>query len=274
MIANKLSNEILECSIVFFNYWNEENSDDFDPFEDALKIAKYAESIGSTGQARNRIDEAINTLEDMRFRDAFQLIGFLKEIIGVFKEVEQKNSDTQAIISGRTTSVNEGEVMKMIRPIFTDQLVRKITNSDKEDLINDFHRTLNTIINLFSYTYSDFFKKKKDVFISNLPISNSIKYNFVKSKIDREISNLNSELSKTKSKQYYSSELQNLNNQMSSIKEWQMFRGKETRERQVAEQQQKINNIIAKGETEKKRDISKIEEQLVLKRIELKELTK
>ena len=114
----------------------------------------------------------------------------------------------------------------------------------------------------------------KDVFISNLPISNSIKYNFVKSKIDREISNLNRELSKTKSKQYYSSELQSLNNQMSSIKEWQMFRGKETRERQVAEQQQKINNIIAKGETEKKRDISKIEEQLVLKRIELKELTK
>jgi len=273
MIANKLSNELLECSIIFYNHWNEDTIDDFDPFDDAIKIAKYAKSIGSSGQARNRIDEAITTLEDMRFRDAFQLISFLKEIIGVFDEVKRKNSDMQAIISGRRTSVNEGEVMKMIRPIFTEQLVIKISNSYKDNLINDFSKTLNTVINLFSYTYSDFFNKKKDVFISNLPITNIIKYKFEKSKIDREISNLNRELSKIKGKQYYKSELQNLNNQMASIKEWQAFRGKETRERQIAGQQQKINNLIAKGETEKKREVSRIEGQLEIKRSELNEFT-
>lgn len=273
MIANKLANELLECSIVFYNHWSKNAVNDFDPFDDALKIAKYAKSIGSTGQARNRIDEAITTLEDIRFKNAFQLIAFLKEIIGVFAEVEKKNFDIQAIISGRRTSVNEGEVMKMIKPIFTDQLVKKISNSKKNNLINDFNQTLNKVINLFSYTYSNFFKKKKDIFISELPISNNIKYNYVKAKIDREIRNLNSELSDVKSKQYYSSKLQNLNYQMINIKEWQLFRGRETRESQISDKQQEINRIIEKAENEKKRDISRIEEQLVIKRREYNELT-
>jgi hypothetical protein len=272
MIANKLSNELLECSIVFYNHRNENSTDDFDPFEDALKIAKYAKSIGSTGQAKNRIDEAITTLEDMRFRDAFQLISFLKEIIELFDDVKKNNSDIQAIISGTITSVNESKVIKMIKPIFTNQLVMKIANSNKDNLINDFDRTLNKIIVLFSFAYFDFFKKKKDVFISNLPTKNSIRKKFEKEEIDEEISVLQNKLSKTKSEQYYSSELKNLKNQMASIKTWQLFRGRETREKQISDKQQEINRIIAKGENEKKRDISSIEEQLVIKRRELKRI--
>ena len=46
MIANKLANEILQCSIDFFNFHNAENND-FEPFEDALKVAKYAKSIAA-----------------------------------------------------------------------------------------------------------------------------------------------------------------------------------------------------------------------------------
>ena len=271
MIANKLSNELLECSIVFYNHWSENSTDDFDPFDDALKVAKYAKSIGSTGQAKNRIDEAIDTLEDMRYKDCFQTIGVINAILDVYKKLDEENRFASIF---EKKIIDESKIMPVLKPVFSNEIINKIAKSGRNDLINDFNNSLNKLITKISHRNTDFFKKKKYIFISNLPITNSIKYKFVKSKLDREISSLNSKLSKTKSKQYYSSELQNLNNQMESIKEWKLFRGRKTRERQISEQQQKINNIIAKGETEKKRDVSKIEEQLVLKRIELKDLTK
>ena len=56
MIANKLANEILQCSIDFFNKHREENGD-FDPGNDALKIIKYAKLIVSSGQTKDRISE-------------------------------------------------------------------------------------------------------------------------------------------------------------------------------------------------------------------------
>ena len=270
MIANKLSNELLECSIVFYNHWSENSTDDFDPFDDALKVAKYAKSIGSTGQAKNRIDEAIDTLEDMRYKDCFQTIGVINAILDVYKKLDEENRFASIF---EKKIIDESKIMPVLKPVFSNEIINKIAKSGRNDLINDFNNSLNKLITKISHRNTDFFKKKKYIFISNLPITNSIKYKFVKSKLDREISSLNSKLSKTKSKQYYSSELQNLNNQMESIKEWKLFRGRKTRERQISEQQQKINNIIAKGETEKKRDVSKIEEQLVIKRRILKDLT-
>jgi hypothetical protein len=91
--------------------------------------------------------------------------------------------------------------------------------------------------------------------------------------LENEIDSLQKELTNTKNKKMYSSEIQTLETQMSSIKEWQMFRSRETRESQIAVQQQKINSLVTKGETEKKKEISRIEEQLVIKRRELKSLT-
>ena len=63
MIANKLANEILQCSIDFFNIIRKEELD-FDPGDDALKIAMYANLIGATGQIQNRIDESIKSIQD------------------------------------------------------------------------------------------------------------------------------------------------------------------------------------------------------------------
>ncbi len=43
MIVNKLANELIECSIVYYNYWSEDEG--FDPFNNAFKIAKYAKNV-------------------------------------------------------------------------------------------------------------------------------------------------------------------------------------------------------------------------------------
>lgn len=63
MIANKLANEILQCSIGFFNKHRDENSE-FDPGDDAIKITKYAKSIGATGHTKDRIIEAMSSIQE------------------------------------------------------------------------------------------------------------------------------------------------------------------------------------------------------------------
>lgn len=62
MIVNKLANELLQCSIDYFIEWRD--SDDVDPGEAATKIVKYAKSIGSTGQIKNRIKENSEALQE------------------------------------------------------------------------------------------------------------------------------------------------------------------------------------------------------------------
>ncbi len=63
IIADKLANEILQCSIDFFNKWREVDGE-FDPGEDALKLAKYARSIAATTQVRDRINENIPLIQE------------------------------------------------------------------------------------------------------------------------------------------------------------------------------------------------------------------
>lgn len=60
--ANKLANEILACSIDYFNEFIG-NRDVLDPVEDAIKIAGFANSVGATGSVKNRIEDNISTFE-------------------------------------------------------------------------------------------------------------------------------------------------------------------------------------------------------------------
>ncbi len=60
MIANDLANELLQCSIDFFNEFVD---GDVDPGEDALRLLGYARSVGPTGAVRHRIEENAPTIE-------------------------------------------------------------------------------------------------------------------------------------------------------------------------------------------------------------------
>jgi len=62
MLANKLANEVMQCSIDFFNEFRD--YDDFDPGDDAVKVAKYAKSIVPIGQIKDRIDENLSVMQD------------------------------------------------------------------------------------------------------------------------------------------------------------------------------------------------------------------
>lgn len=62
MIANKLANEILQCAIDFFVAYRD--SDEYDPGEPAMKVMKMAKAINPTGQAKSRLDENIENLQE------------------------------------------------------------------------------------------------------------------------------------------------------------------------------------------------------------------
>ena len=272
MITNKLANEILQCSIDFFNEVREEEGP-LDPRYIALLIAKNAKSVGPTGQVRNRVIEALDTLDNMTYKDCFQTIDILNAIIDVYKKLDEENSYAIHILFEKKI-IDESKILAVLKPTLSNQIIEKIAKSNKSNLINDFNKLLNQIISRISYRNSEFFENKKEIFISYLPITNSIKYNFEKSKLDKDINALQGQLSDIKKKKMYSSELQRYQYQMAEIKEWKLFRSGETRENQIIEQQQKINNVISKGENEKKQEVSRIEEQLVIKRRELKNLTR
>ncbi|NPD47242.1 hypothetical protein [Lentimicrobium sp. S6] len=90
--------------------------------------------------------------------------------------------------------------------------------------------------------------------------------------LGNEISILREDILDIKNEQYFSSELRKLNNQLASIKEWKLFRGRETRVRQISEHQRQIEAIIEKGKLKKKQNILNIEEEIVLKRSEVKKV--
>lgn len=62
MIVNKLANELIQCSIDYFNELRED--DEIDPGETSLKLARYAYTISAPGQIRDRIEENLESIED------------------------------------------------------------------------------------------------------------------------------------------------------------------------------------------------------------------
>jgi len=61
MIANKLANEILQCSITYFNSFRDDEN--IDPGVETFKIIKYAQAIEADGSVKNRIDENIDFIK-------------------------------------------------------------------------------------------------------------------------------------------------------------------------------------------------------------------
>ena len=61
-LANSLANEILQCSIDFFN--THRDDEDFDPGAEAVKLAKMAKSICPIGATLNRINENLETIQE------------------------------------------------------------------------------------------------------------------------------------------------------------------------------------------------------------------
>ena len=97
-ISDKAANEILQCSIEYFNF-NKEKSNDDGYIDNTLKLAKIAKNVSIGKLTKDRIEENIFTLEEIKDSILNQVVEFLYFIKNKFEETSKKIKDELSITS-------------------------------------------------------------------------------------------------------------------------------------------------------------------------------
>jgi hypothetical protein len=163
-IADKVANEILQCSIEYFNYC-QENQSETNYFDHAWKLAKSAESIAVGKLTLDRIVDSLQSLEGMKDPELSAAIQLLQSIKDAYEENKVKIiQDVRAMPLGYNQSINWSKVNQMIEnSLDWDKVVNliqkeipqknvdkiKITNNQTK--INNYKSLTNFIMNKLTY---------------------------------------------------------------------------------------------------------------------------
>jgi len=90
MLSDKVANEILQCSVDYFNDRQENDIDDnFETnLNTAMKLVRLADSVAISDQVKERAKENLNTLLEMKDRAIYQAIDFLQSVKDAYKTNE------------------------------------------------------------------------------------------------------------------------------------------------------------------------------------------
>lgn len=156
-IADKIANEILQCSIDFFNDSQEKDSTS-DYTEIAMKLAKQAEKLAAGKLTKDRIKDSIETLEEMKDKELSQAIQLLQSVKEAYETNEREiraevrrmeETDVQIKLGYRSinwsavednikNSINWEEVNKLLISILPDNNLKKIKESYKNEEKKEF----------------------------------------------------------------------------------------------------------------------------------------
>ncbi len=84
-VSDKVANEILQCSIDYFNDSQEKNSSS-DYAETAMKLAKQAETLAVGKLTKDRVKDSIETLAEMKDKELSQAIAVLQSMNDAYEE--------------------------------------------------------------------------------------------------------------------------------------------------------------------------------------------
>jgi len=163
-IADKISNEILQCSIDYFNDSQEKDSS-ADYLENAMNLAKLAKNIAVGNLARERVNDSIDTLNEMKDREISQALQLLKSVKDAYEENKRKitqevknieATDIQIILGHRSinwdavqenikNSINWQNVNELLVDVLSDRNLKKIKESDKSEQKKEFLELANWI---------------------------------------------------------------------------------------------------------------------------------
>ena len=162
MLADNIAKEILQCSIDYFNESQEqEKSGNY--LEEAMKLAKLAESVAVNDATKNKVKENISTLEGMKDRELSQIVEVLKSVKLMYEDNERKiNQEVRdlekndvliklghksinwgAVKDNIRNSINWGNVNDLLSGILTDKNLKKIKESDKSETKKEFWELIN-----------------------------------------------------------------------------------------------------------------------------------
>jgi len=162
IVADKLSNELLQCAIDFHNI--NTNNNEFDPIDDSLIIVDYAKSIETSDQVKERIEENHKIFINNKFFDCFDSIYLINDIIARINEIGKGNIDQK-------------KIDEIIFGFLTNKIILKISKSERNDLINNFYSALISLNNLLNN--SNYLKTILSSFTASLPDDNQCKIDYM-----------------------------------------------------------------------------------------------
>jgi hypothetical protein len=183
-IADKVANEILQCSIDYFNDCQEKdsNSDYSDYAETAMKLAKQAETIAIGKLTKDRVKDSIETLEEIKDRELSQAIAVLQSIKAAYEEacrqIDKQVDELQyKTIRGSgggqplkipkpNVSINWSKVEEMKRNCLNwdkvteailktipQQNIEKIKQASNTTKVNEYKSLVDFLMSKISYSY-------------------------------------------------------------------------------------------------------------------------
>jgi len=165
LLANKLANEILQCSI---KYYNKEYENNADAWEIAYKTVNLALKTGTTGHVKDKITKSIDQLKRLEFQEydnLYQLLESIAEAIIKLKSNIDKNKVNDIIIK---------EVDKEILKTYAEK-------KDFENTKNLYH----FLALISQIVKTPYIKGLVKVFYKSLPANSNIK-KYVGSEIAKE----------------------------------------------------------------------------------------
>lgn len=188
MIADNLAKEIMQCGIDYFNE-SQENDSKEDYLENAMQLNKLAESIAVGKLTKDRAKDHIATLEEMKDIELIQVVGLLKSVKDLYEENKEKiyaqirkelnignlsssemirlskNINMSAVENHIKNSIEWHKVNEMINDLLSDNNLKKIKESNKDEQKIEFLELMNWLKDnsLKSYPITTILNKYKNI---------------------------------------------------------------------------------------------------------------
>jgi len=287
-VADKVANEILQCSIDFFNHSQDINANN-DYHNVAIKLARLAEGIAVGRLAKERVKDNISTIEEMKDREILHAITLLQSIKDVY---ETKEREVFLQIANKKKSLRYGESIDMFNALFlTDrsiawdkvvslikqeispQNVEKIKKCKNSGKIKEYRTLVDFLISklqLISIIYPIYSNTEYLTNKTNLENVNYLTQLTHLEKSEQELKNAEQKLEDIKISTPFSLEINIANNKMNAIQGFHPFRSSTEKERQIEDQQRIIDSIRIRSENERRRQIVEQEEIIYKLRMDIR----
>lgn len=180
-IADKVANEILQCSIDFFNE-NKEIDSKVDYFEISVQLAKQAKTIAIGNLTKGRVNDSLKTLEELKDKELLQAIDVLKSIKTaheeackkIDKQVDDLQYDTfdfagqkmklpkpnvsinwSKVAEMKKDALNWDKVIELIQEVIPIQNIDKIKNSKNTLKLEEYKALVQFLMNKLSYSFKN-----------------------------------------------------------------------------------------------------------------------
>jgi len=163
-IADKLANEVLQCSIEYFNDSQEkERSEDY--AEIAIELARKADAIAVGTIAKERVKDNLDTMEEMKDREISQAINMLQSVKDAYeKNKAEINARVMTMPLGYNQTVNWSKVNQMIenslnwdkvieliQKVIPQRNVEKIKNVKNQSALNQYKGLVTFVLSKLTY---------------------------------------------------------------------------------------------------------------------------